>query len=301
MIITASRRTDIPAFYSSWLLARLEQGHVLVPNPFNKTQVTKLLFSPETVDCLVFFSKNPKPIMDKLKKMQKLGYNKYYFEFTLTPYGKDIEQHLPDKKELINMFHNLATKTYVVWRYDPVIITKSMNLDYHLASFAKLAKELSQSTDRCIFSFIDLYAKLKKLGLERPLAEQTHKLAQGMAQIAQTHSLKLFSCCEAEDFSSYGIIRSACVDKQIVESVAGYKINANRHKGQRKLCNCLESFDIGMYDSCANGCIYCYANQNPAIAKKNLLTHIPAQQMLIQKKDSWQNKEKNSASLRSLF
>lgn len=109
MILSASRRTDIPAFYADWFINRLKGGYVYIPNPRNPNRMGKVTISPENVDCIVFWTKNPLPMMDKLYLIGEMGYQ-FYFQFTLTPYGKDVEKYLPDKSVLINTLKKLSQK-----------------------------------------------------------------------------------------------------------------------------------------------------------------------------------------------
>ena len=156
MIISASRRTDIPAFYSEWLLNRLKEGYALVANPRNALRFSRVSLNPQTVDCLVFWTKNPAPMLPKLDEITAMGYP-FYFQFTLTPYGQDIEQNLPDKKTLLQTFQALSRllgAKRVIWRYDPVILTAQMNIEYHLQCFETFASALEGYTHRCIFSFL---------------------------------------------------------------------------------------------------------------------------------------------------
>ncbi len=164
MIISASRRTDIPALYSGWMLNRLRQGVVLVRNPYNPRQITQVQLDPSVVDCLVFWTKNSGPMLPLLDEIDRLGYQ-YYFQFTLTPYPADLEQGLPDKPSLIAVFQDLARQAgpeRVLWRYDPIVFTDTFTPDYHLAAFTRLAREFRGFTHRCTISLLTLYAKCRR-------------------------------------------------------------------------------------------------------------------------------------------
>ena len=218
MIISVSRRTDIPAFYAEWFYNRLRAGYVLVRNPMNVHSVSKVALSPEVVDAFVFWTKNPLPLM---KRLDELAEYPYYFQFTLTDYGKDIELGLPDKKQiLLPGFKELAAKTgrqRVIWRYDPIFFSSRYSAEYHLECFEALATELSGSTERCVISFMDEYRNTKrnaqKLGAVNYSSEEIYTFAARLAKIADKYGLKLQTCAEKEDFTPLGITASACIDK----------------------------------------------------------------------------------------
>ena len=177
MILSASRRTDIPAFYADWFLNRLREGYVLVRNPMNYHQVSKVRLAPENVDCIVFWTKNPSHFIEKLPEIDNLGY-RYYFQFTLNPYDRSIEENLPDKNVLVETFLRLSDQCgpeKVIWRYDPIFVGDDYPVDYHAEQFARLANRLEGYTEKCIFSFLDPYAKIQKtikqLGVEPPDTE----------------------------------------------------------------------------------------------------------------------------------
>lgn len=298
MIISASRRTDIPAFFSEWFLHRLCEGFVFVQNPYNKKQITKIMLSPDTVDCLVFWSKNPLPMFHRLPQIDALGY-KYYFEFTLTPYGRDLEPGLPSKNTLLETFRRLSSYSKIIWRYDPIILTNKYSVEFHCTMFAKMAEVLCKYTDKCIFSFVDIYSKLKTSSLSAPSVQQMHEIAKNFAGIAKNYNIQLSTCCEQEDFTLYGIQAASCINKEFVERTIGCQINCSKDTGQRSLCNCVESIDIGMYDSCVHGCTYCYANQNFARAQKNMLLHDPHSPLLLGRMNDATIKEKKLISFKS--
>ena len=204
MIISASRRTDIPAFYSDWFFNRVKEQFVYVPNPMNIHQVSKVSLKPEVVDCIVFWTKNPKPMLNQLNKLKDY---KYYFQFTLNSYGKDIEVNLPSKNnELIPTFKRLSDTIgpqRVIWRYDPILLNKKYTIQYHLEYFNKLAYKLSSYTNTCTISFIDFYRhasrNLKGLELEVLSYESKIKLAKGLADIAKQYGINLTACAEDID------------------------------------------------------------------------------------------------------
>lgn len=267
MIISASRRTDIPAFYSDWFMERIEDGFVLVRNPLNIHQVSKIKLTPDVVDFIVFWTKNPEPLLNKLDKLQ--DYN-YYFQFTLNSYDTDIEEYVPNKgKYVLSTFKKLSDmigKEKIIWRYDPILINDKYSVDYHLKNFEKLAKQLSGYTEKCTISFIDLYRKtefnLKNVNI-KPFDDTTiRKIAKDLVCIAQNYNLKMDTCAEKIDLSDYGIEHAHCIDADLMEKLTNYQYCLNKDKNQRKECGCVESIDIGAYNTCKNGCKYCYANYN---------------------------------------
>lgn len=279
MIISASRRTDIPALYSEWLLRRLQEGFAYVPNPRNPKYLTQVQLEPFGVDCLVFWTKNPQPMLPKLPALDSMGY-RYYFQFTLTPYDERVEKRLPPKTELIETFKRLSDKVgpkRVIWRYDPLVLSEEFTEAYHLQQFAVLCKALGGYTEQCTISFLDVYAKMKKrmklLGLRGAEATERKRLAQGFAIIARENNLIVASCSEHGDLASCGIKPAACIDAALIEQLAGYPLQMKKDVNQRAACGCCESLDIGVYDTCSLGCLYCYATTNETKAMQNAKQH----------------------------
>lgn len=289
MIISASRRTDIPAFYSQWLLNRLHEGYAMVRHPRNPHRYSRVPLHPDTVDCIVFWTKNPEPMLDKLDTIEKMGY-RFYFQFTLTPYDRDIENGLPPKPDLIETFKKLGNRIgahRVVWRYDPVIISDALDIAYHLNCFEKMAGMLEGYTNRCVFSFVDFYSKirtaLKRVAEEEVKEADMRRIAEGFSEIAIRHHLLLSTCSEVFDLSRYGISHASCIDKKMIEEILGCSISAKKDINQRPACGCIESIDIGTYDCCLNGCIYCYAASGGETVMKNAACHNPDSPALIGK------------------
>jgi hypothetical protein len=282
MILSASRRTDIPAYYSDWFLNRLKEGYVLARNPMNSSQISRIRLSPEVIDCIVFWTKDPLPMIDKLPLFEEMGY-RHYFQFTLTPYGKEVERNLRDKEDLLDTFRQLSDRIgseKVLWRYDPIILNDSFDAMYHIEHFETLCSKLKGYTKRCTISFVDLYHKIKS-DIIRDISEQDmQQLAGIMSEIGSKYGLELMSCCEKLDLSRYGIHPASCIDKATVEQVCGYSIDAKADTNQRTGCGCIQSIDIGVYNTCRNGCIYCYANYSEASVMKNFLSHNPQSELL---------------------
>lgn len=265
MILSVSRRTDIPNYYSEWFINRIKEGYLYVRNPMNIHQISKIDLSPRIVDCIVFWTKNPLPMMDKLDSLR--DYN-YYFQFTLTGYGKDIEPNLPDKRrQLTDIFCRLSSKIgreKVIWRYDPIIFTDKYTAEYHVKAFRRIAEALGGYTDKVVISFVDLYAKTKKnmQGIKAAGLKdgEFHKFISELSDIAEENKLTIATCAEEIDLVPYGIAHNCCIDRELIEKITGHKIGAKKDKNQREECGCIESVEIGTYNTCKNACRYCYAN-----------------------------------------
>ena len=265
MILSVSRRTDIPSYYSEWFFNRIKEGYLCVRNPMNPSQVSRIELSPEVVDCIVFWTKNPKPMLDRLQELS--GYH-YYFQFTLTGYGRDVEKNIPHKKEvMIPVFQELSDQIgseKVVWRYDPILFTKVYTPEYHLKAFSQIAGALKGYTEKCVISFVDSYAKIRKsmaeLGVYELGREELVTFAGELARIAGENGMTITSCAETMDLEECGIGHNACIDKELIEEIIGAELKIGKDKNQRKECGCIESMDVGTYNTCRNGCKYCYAN-----------------------------------------
>ena len=287
MIISASKRTDIPSYYGQWFVNRLRDGYVLVQNPYNRDRYSKAILIRECVDIIVFWTKNPKPFLKYLSEIDEMGYP-YYFQFTLTPYGREIEKGLPDKEELIEIFVAISDKigkNRVVWRYDPIIIDDTYTLDYHREKFSYMAKKLSNSTNRCVISFVDSYKNVTARMGKDPSYKMTENnilaIAKLLSNIAKENNIELFTCAEEICLEQFGIQHGACIDKKLIENILGQNINSRKGKNQRNTCLCVESIDIGTYNCCANGCNYCYALTNEKLALANMARHNPNSPILI--------------------
>lgn len=236
----------------------------------------------EVLDCIVFWSKNPEPFFPFLPELEKMGIP-FYFQFTLNPYGKALEQNLPSVEHRVKTFLRLGEmlgSRRLVWRYDPVIINGEYSVSWHQAQFEKLCGQLSGAACRCVFSFYDRYSGSPKAFCEAG-EEQMLLIAERFSRIAARYGLPLFTCCEGIDLSSFGIAHGACVDPQLVGEAAGFSFSAAKDKNQRKHCGCAESVDIGSYNSCTNGCLYCYADRSLKSARENFLRHDPDSPMLL--------------------
>jgi hypothetical protein len=281
MIISASRRTDIPAFYSQWFMNRLQEGYCLVPNPFNPKQVACIQLVPESVDAIVFWSKNPAPML--------------YFLFTVNAYPRPLEPNLPSLKERISTFVELSGRIgprRVIWRYDPIILSNRTDASYHRKTFDNLCQQLAGSSKRVITSIITLYRKtlrnlvpLENQGYvfdkEPRRNPETEALFSHMATTAAEHGLEIFACAEARDYTSCGIKPSSCIDAALIRELWGTAVSSKKDPGQREHCGCALSRDIGMTDTCPHGCPYCYSTMNSEIALKRYKSHDPGSTALI--------------------
>ncbi len=285
MIISASRRTDIPAFYSEWFLNRIREGYLYVRNPSNIHQISQIKLTPDVVDFIVFWTKNPKEIISKLDKLKE--YN-YYFQFTLTSYDRDIEVNIPSKgKYLISIFKELSDKIgpqKVIWRYDPILLNEKYTMYYHIENFEKIAKQLSSYTEKCTISFLDFYKKternLRESSIEKFTLQDIKFIAKNFSEIAQLYNLKLDTCSEEIDLDEFGITHAHCIDADLMEKLTNYTYEIGKDKNQRKECGCVESIDIGSYNTCKNGCKYCYANFNQRQVEINSSCHNPKSPLL---------------------
>ena len=280
MIISASRRTDIPSLYSEWFLNRLREGYALIRNPRNPHRLGRVALSPDKVDCIVFWTKKPLPMFDALGAIDRMGY-KYYFEFTVTPYDRRIERNIPPKERLVEMFSRLSDKigpNRVDWRYDPIIINENFSAAYHLEHFEEMCDALHAKTTRCIFSFVDQYRHVK--GVHCVQGDDILTIAEGFSRIAKKFGLPLCTCAETIDLEQFGITHAACIDRKKIESIIGTAIEAKKDDGQRPACGCIASVDIGAYDTCSHGCVYCYATTNEGLATRRVQAHDPRSPLL---------------------
>lgn len=256
MILSASRRTDIPACFPAWFCRRLAAGFCIVRNPYSG-RLTEVSLLPEDVDGIVFWTKNAEPLLPYLSAVDASGIP-YYFQYTVTPYGRDLEPGLR-KKTGISAFLELAERLgpeRVLWRYDPVLISDRYPLSFHAEAFSRLCEQFADRTKRCTISFVDRYPGLAVRECTRIEMEEFAGFASATAADA---GISLSTCAEEIDLRRFGILPGSCVDARLCEQLAGYPLRTVRDTGQRPGCRCVESVDIGAYGSCRNGCRYCYA------------------------------------------
>lgn len=296
-IISASRRSDIPAFYAQWFMERVRQGFFHRVNPFNAHQVKAISLRPGDVDAIVFWTKNPRPLLPFLAELDQRGLN-YYFQFTLNPYEKPFEPNLPPLEERIHTFRALGEMVgpcRVVWRYDPLILSSATPIGYHREMFGRIATELRGATRRGMFSFLDFYGKARSRlrGIQREqgiviedirgegFAAERWRLLADMRASAEDNGMSLWSCAEGEDLERIGIGHGHCIDARLLRELFGASTTFSRDRHQRKGCGCVESVDMGAYNSCPFQCVYCYANASPKMIATNLKRHDPQGSALI--------------------
>jgi len=288
MIISASRRTDIPAFYADWLVNRLNAGYCLTKNPYNPAQVRRVSLLPQDVSGIVLWTKNAAPLLKSVPKLSALEPFSYYFQYSITPYHSDMESGLADKREVvIPAFIELAKQIgseRVIWRYDPIVITPRYDFEYHIGAFARLCELLSDSTQKCVISFVIAYKSVAKslheVGNIEVSVEDKIRLAESLLQIAKDHGITLCACCESAELYEIGASPIACVDSTLLLK-SGKSLP--KDKNQREGCNRAVSVDIGAYNSCMNGCRYCYANHIDSVVHKNYVGHDVNSEFLIER------------------
>jgi len=297
MIISASRRTDIPAFYTEWLMNRIRAGFFYRVNPFNAHQISAFSLAAEHVDAICFWTKNPQPLLRHVGELDERGLN-YYFQFTLNPYDPVFEPRVPALASRLDSSHRLAHHLgpqRVVWRYDPVILTSATPVSWHLEQCEMLASRLAGATRRLVFSFYDYYGKgqgrlhaaLQGSGIT--LADltsieyrsQMQELVAGFSRIAAKYQLGIFSCSEELDLAGYGVEHGTCIDGALITELFDSEPIQSKDKNQRDACGCVESVDMGSYNSCDFRCAYCYANFNEGTINSNRLKHDPQSPTLL--------------------
>lgn len=295
MIISASRRTDIPAFYREWFMNRVREGFLCTRNPFNAHQVQRVSLSPNDVEAIVFWTRNPKPLMPYLAELKGMGHN-CCFLFTITGYPRSLEKKVPRPQDAIEIFINLSKQIgpeKVIWRYDPVLISSLVTLEDHKRIFGKIASALTGHTNRVIISFADIYKKVKSnldkfakvnnvviSDLTKDM-ESLLELSHYFAKTAEASGMQIQSCAEEIDLDAAGISHGKCIDDEWLNQIFRVRFPHAKDKGQRDECGCIKSTDIGMYNTCLHGCEYCYATYSEASVSKNMLKHDPHSPFLI--------------------
>ena len=283
MILNTGQRTDIPAFYAEWFANRLKAGFVLVRNPYNIQQVTQYLLDPEVVDCIGFCTKNPAPMLPYMELLKPYG---QFWYVTITPYGKEIEPLVPDKREVLKVFRRLSDQVgpdCMGWRYDPILINNEYTVERHLKAFSYMAKELAGYTRTAVISFIDLYQKTRRNFPEARSVPEEDRLLLGkaMTEIAGEHGMTLRPCAEGTEMEQFGADCSGCMKISDYEKAVGKKLNVPKRKGARAECACYLACDIGAYNTCRHLCKYCYANAEPEKVMAQSRLHDPKSPFLI--------------------
>lgn len=281
MILNASVRTDIPAFYSEWFMNRLYAGYALVRNPYNEHQVSHVSLTKEVVDCIVFCTKDPRPMFAHLQELDTMGYP-YYFTMTLTPYDRSIECRVPDKQVLEEAFIALSKKIgkrRLSWRYDPILLNATYTIERHIWEFERMCAKFALYTDTVIISFIDIYANIQ--GLFTALkTNEVVTITKAFVAIAKRYGIEVQACGEHYDLTPYGVVATACIDQQRIEEIVGFPL-AIKTTTARKHCHCLTSIDIGAYETCSHGCRYCYACHSTKKVFENYKKHDVNGELLI--------------------
>jgi len=292
MIISASRRTDIPAFYGAWLMNRIEAGYCLVPSAFGGPggKPYRVDLRPEAVDAFVFWTKNLAPFRDSLAEVRARGIP-FVVLHTVNGYPRALEPRVPPAEEAVGQMHELAARygpRTAVWRYDPVLFTDATPPEFHRENFRRLAKALRGATDEVIVSVLCEYRKTRRNlaaagrehGFRRlsPASEDVRSLIADLALLSRAQGMELTLCCRPE-LVVEGTRAAHCVDVARLSDAAGRPVAA-KPKQTRPGCGCFESRDVGAYDTCGHGCAYCYAVDDPAAAAKRLARHDPRAEML---------------------
>ncbi len=270
---------------------RLRAGYCKRVNPYNR-RAYRVDLSPEAVDGLVFWTKNIGPFLSYLEEVQERGYP-FIVQYTITDYPRSLESSVVNAERAVGHVQRIA-ETYgprvAVWRYDTIIFSSVTPHDFHLRNFKRLARALEGATDEVIISFAQMYKKTRRnlnLAAERfgftwedPSGETKLDLARELARIAESHGMQL-SMCGQRQYLAPGIADAKCIDAPRLSDVAGRAILAEK-KGHRSECGCYASKDIGEYDTCPHGCVYCYAIRNREVAQRNYKKHDPESEFLLE-------------------
>lgn len=281
MILFASGRTDIPAFYSNWFINRVKAGFVDVRNPFNQKLVSRIYFSD--VDLIMFCSKNPLPMINKLDILKV----PVLFHVTITPYSKDVEPNIPDKRLIIEGVKKLSLVLgidNVVVRYDPIFLSDKYNVDYHIKAFDKLCKNLNGYVNKIIVSFMDEYKNVRSnkniLKYRAFTREDYKKIGEAFSKSAHDNGMSVQTCFEDEDLTQYGFVKGECLSHELAYILTGKKFKSSNVRKEKK-CECVQMVDIGDYNSCMHMCKYCYANYDEKVVSSNFERHDDNSSLLI--------------------
>ena len=291
MLVSASRRTDIPAFYAEWFVSRVREGWCLTRNPFRPSLLSRVSLDPAEVEAVFLWSKNPAPILPFLDELDGRGL-RYLFLFTLNDYPPALEPGVPPLPERLDTFLRLSERLgarRVVWRYDPIVLSEATPPAFHLERFGALAEALEGKTERVIVSLLDMYRKTRRrlaaAGVEVWEGEKAEREAEPLLRFmrgtAEERGMEIQSCAEGSLFAGAGIPPGACVDAGLVRRIWGISAPGGKDKGQRPACLCSPSRDIGAWDTCLHGCTYCYAVSSPERAAAAHARHDPASPVLI--------------------
>lgn len=283
MILNVSGRTDVVAFYSKWFMNRYQEGFVDVRNPFYPKLVNRIYF--DDVDLILFCTKNPKPILEFLNQIKK----PILFHVTITPYHKETEPNVLDKKSVISSIKELSKIIgidHIVVRYDPIFLSSKYHIEYHKKAFEKLCRFLDGYVDCIVISFLDLYKNVKnhkKVLQYREFLEDDYKsLGIYFSKIAKKHHIRVQTCAEKRNLLEYGFEKGECLSHELAFKMTG-KMYSYWKARKNKQCGCVQMVDIGSYNSCMHLCKYCYANYNENQVLENMKNHDVTSSLLIGK------------------
>jgi len=290
LIISASRRTDIPAFYPGWFMERIRAGSAKVQHPFTKKEISVSL-RPEDVVALVFWTKDFSPMLEHLEELEARGFN-CLVHYTITGLGKNFEPNAPAPEQAVEFFKKLSGRIgpeRVLWRFDPIIFTEKIGEEETVARFEKLLENISGRAMRVYFSFVELYARvLRRIKIyesenqDRVLVselESKQRVSLRLAELARSKGMSIHACCQP-GLAGFGIEPASCMDAHLIAKLTGKNFEL-KPSPTRNSCGCYYSLDIGAYDSCPHLCWYCYANSHPALVKKRHASHRPEQEFLV--------------------
>jgi hypothetical protein len=288
-ILSASRRTDIPAFYARWFIERIRAGYCLAPNPFHPRQAPRLSLAPQDIQVIVFWTRFARPLMPYLDELEQRGF-RFYFQYTLLDYPRQIDTASPSLQARLQTFRQLADAIgpqHLVWRYDPILFSSQTPPDFHLEKYSRLAEEVRSYTEHSVISILTPYRKIQPR--LRALADQGlsilhpfdihagwfSSLMRSIAGCAHANGMSIASCSSEIALADYGIQPGKCIDDEYLRRTFGLEVSSAKDPGQRKLCGCVASKDLGVYDTCLFGCQYCYAVSSFARSQANHARHDP--------------------------
>ena len=288
MILSVGMRTDIVGFYLEWFLNRVNDGYVLVRNPYNRHHISHYEINPEVVDLMMYCTKNPRPLVNHLKDNPNsvLWNYRSLYQITITPYEKDLELSVPKITYVIQAVRELSRivgKNKVVWRYDPICLTNKYTPEYHIEQFERMASLLSDFVEVCIISFVDFYEKTKRNApfLNDISKGEQEKLVIKLNEIAKKYSMELRLCAEDLNHEKLNISKLGCLELSDLERIYGIRLKDIKETFPRNQCRCLPARDIGAYNSCPHGCLYCYANEDKTRVIRNCKLHNPQSPLLL--------------------
>ncbi|MCM8814230.1 MAG: DUF1848 domain-containing protein [Candidatus Omnitrophica bacterium] len=288
-VISVSRRTDIPAFYAQWFIERVRAGFCTVPNPFNSRQPPRRIdLRPEAVRAFVFWTRDARPLLPYLPELDRRGY-RYYFLYTLTGYPRILEPACPERAGALETLRQLARHVgpqRLIWRYDPVLFSNYTPPEWHRDNLNGLFPCLEGVVERMIFSVIEPYRKtVRRLRAETAAdfvlypdaftVSAYEDFIGWMALAAARFGIQAENCAQAGGWSAAGVGQSQCINAPLIHALSGSPVSDKKDPGQRRLCRCTVSLDIGMADTCLFGCVYCYATRSRDYARKRYASHRP--------------------------